>query len=224
MELRPHFGDKETKPMFLQPAKWRQIMTGQRIIIITIAAMFTAIGSQAEDVALLNGYGSTKWGQSKEEVTAAVPDLEEDDSIKHVEILQQPGEDGGVIQYTNYVFIDDTLFRVSAFYKMPGAPEDGPDKAGLAFIREKLAAKYDAAKSVLKPAGIDVRATNVESGIVRVTYYNTKIEDEVMRQRKTAAKEDSAREKAEAEAAEEKAFRESARYKTMEAIDIKDGL
>ena len=30
--------------------------------------------------------------------------------------------------------------------------------------------------------------------------------------------------KAEAEAAEEKAFRESARYKTMEAIDIKDGL
>jgi hypothetical protein len=199
-------------------------MTGQRIIIITIAAMFTAIGSQADDVALLNGYGNTKWGQSKEEVTAAVPNLEEEDSPKYIDILRQPGEDGDVIQYTKYVFIDDTLFRVSAFYKMPGAPEDGPDEAGLAFIKEKLASKYDAAKSALKPAGIDVRATNVESGIVRVTYYNTKIENEVMRQRQTTAKEDSAQKKAEAEAAEKKEFRESARYKTMEAIDIKDGL
>ena len=199
-------------------------MTGQRIIIITIAAMFTAIGSQAEELTLLNGYGSTKWGQSKEEVTAAVPNLEEADSTKYIEILQQPGADGGVIQYTNYVFLDDTLFRVSTFYKMPNAPEDGPDEAGLAFIKEKLASKYGAAKSALKTAGIYVGATNVESGIVRVTYYNTKIENEVMRQRKTVAKEDAAQEKAEAEVAEKKAFRESARYKAMEAIDIKDGL
>jgi len=199
-------------------------MTGQRIIIITIAAMFTAIGSQAEELTLLNGYGSTKWGQSKEEVTAAVPNLEEADSTKYIEILQQPGEDGGVIQYTNYVFLDDTLFRVSTFYKMPNAPEDGPDEAGLAFIKEKLASKYGAAKSALKTAGIYVGAANVESGIVRVTYYNTKIENEVIRQKETAAKEDAAQEKAEAEVAEKKAFRESARYKAMEAIDIKDGL
>ena len=199
-------------------------MTGQRTIIITIAAMFTAIGVQAEELTLLNGYGSTKWGQSKEEVTAAVPNLEEDNSAKHIEILRQPGEDGGVIQYTNYVFLDDTLFRVSAFYKMPGAPEDGPDEAGLAFIREKLASKYDTAKSALKTADIFVLATNVESGIVRVTYHNNKIQNEVMRQRKTAAREDSAQKKAKAEAAEKKAFRESARYKAMEAIDIKDGL
>ena len=199
-------------------------MTGQRIIIITIAAMFTAIGSQAEELTLLNGYGSTKWGQSKEEVTAAVPNLEEDDSVKYIEILRQPGEDGGVIQYTNYVFLDDTLFRVSTFYKIPNAPEDGPDEAGLAFIKEKLASKYGAAKSALKTAGIYVGAANVESGIVRVTYYNTKIENEVIRQKETAAKEDAAQEKAEAEVAEKKAFRESARYKAMEAIDIKDGL
>jgi|GEM_PF-713211 hypothetical protein len=199
-------------------------MTGQRIIIIIIAAMFTAIGSQAEDLALLNGYGSTKWGQSKEEVTAAVPNLAEEDSPKYVEILRQPGEDGGVIQYTNYVFIDDTLFRVSTFYRMPEAPEDGPDEAGLTFIREKLASKYDTVKSALKTAGIFVGAANVESGIVRVTYSNTKIENEVMRQRKAAAEEDSAREKAESEAGEKKAFRESSRYKAMEAIDIKDGL
>ncbi len=199
-------------------------MTGQRIIIITIAAMFTAIGSQAEELTLLNGYGSTKWGQSKEEVTAAVPNLEEDDSVKYIEILRQPGEDGGVIQYTNYVFLDDTLFRVSAFYKMPNAPEDGPDEAGLAFIKEKLASKYGAAKDALRAAGIFVGAANVESGIVRVTYYNTKIENEIMRQRETVAKGNAAQEKAEAEAAEEKAFRESARYKTMEAIDIEDGL
>ena len=208
--------------MFLKPANRRQIMTGQRIILI--AAIFMAIGSQAEDLALLNGYGGTEWGQSKEEVTAAMPNLEVDDSSQHLEILRQPGEDGGVIQYTNYVFIDDTLFRVSAFYKMPGAPEDGPDTNGLAFIKEKLASKYDAAKSTLKTAGIYVGATNVESGIVRVTYYNGKIENEVMRQRKSVAKENEAQKKAEAEAAEKKAFRESARYKSMEEVDINDGL
>lgn len=199
-------------------------MTGQRIIIITIAAMFTAIGSQAEDVALLNGYGSTEWGQSKEEVTAAVPNLEEDDSLAYAEILRQPGEDGGVIQYTNYVFLDDALFRVSAFYKMPGAPEDGPDTNGLAFIKEKLASKYDAAKTALSHASIHVGATNAEAGIVRVTYYNGKIENEVMRQRQNVAKEDAAKKKAEAEAAKKKTFRESARYKSMEEVDFKDGL
>jgi len=208
--------------MFLQPTNWRKIMTGQRIIIITIAAMFTAIGAQAQALNLLNGYGSTKWAQSKEEVTAAVPNLEETDDIKYIEILRQPGEDAGVIQYTNYVFLDDTLFRVSTFYKMPNAPEDGPDEAGLAFIKEKLDSKYGAAKNELKAAGIVVGATNGGSGIVRVTYYNNKVHHEAISQKKATAKKNTAQEKAEAELAKKKAF--TARYKAMEAIDIEDGL
>ena len=52
-------------------------MPRHRIRITLITVFVTTIGLQAADLALLDGYGDTKWGQSAEEVQSAIADLEE---------------------------------------------------------------------------------------------------------------------------------------------------
>jgi hypothetical protein len=131
-------------------------MYNQRIIMTLIAIVCTAVGAQAATVPLLEGYGDTKWGQSKDEVMAAVPDLQDIGGTLYV--LRQDGEAGDVVQKIEYTLSEDTLYMVVVYLKMPGAPAAGLDEDGLAFVKAQLDAKYEANQKTLRSAGIRGRA------------------------------------------------------------------
>lgn len=218
-------------------------MYNQRIIKTLIAIVFTAVGAQAATVPLLEGYGDTKWGQSKDEVMAAVaamPDLQDIGGSLYV--LRQDGEAGDVVQKIEYTLGEDTLYMVVVYLKMPGAPAAGLDEDGLAFVKAQLDAKYEENQKTLRSAGIRVRADHgtrpaavdadpiaarqppVPSGLIRVIYHNALIQNLSISKRHAAAMKKAEQERAEARAAKEKELRENPRYKAMSKTGIGDRL
>lgn len=177
--------------------------------IITLIAA-TAIASQAGN-ALIEGYVDTKWGQSQDEVMAAVPNLK---LIKgDPPVLRQAGAKGDMVQKIEYAFLEDKLIKVSVYLKVPGAPEDQADKDGLRFLKERLAAKYGDVKQEIAKAGIMTMTRHGGPGVIIVAYSNVKIQREI-----------TARDRAAAEAAQEKRYHESDRYRIMSKSGIDERL
>lgn len=185
-------------------------MTSQRIIIITtIAAMLTAIGSPAADWPIVTGHGDTQWGQSREEVKAALPELKEVEGVPQVLRLQGKADD--IIQRTGYMFSGDKLFAVIVNMKMPGATEGQKDENGLRYVKAQLDAKYADARVALASARIAINAGHGRDGEIRVIYRNDRIEQQ-----------DARRVREEAKAEKEKAYQESGRSEVLDTAGVND--
>jgi hypothetical protein len=185
-------------------------MTSQRIIIITtIAAMLTAIGSPAADFPIVTGHGDTQWGQSREEVKTIIPALVEIDGVPQV--LRLEGKADDIIQRTGYMFSGDKLFAVIVNMKMPGATEGQKDENGLRYVKEQLDAKYADARVALASARIAINAGHGKSGEIRVIYRNDRIEQQDARQQREDVK-----------AEKEKAYQESGRSDVLESAGVND--
>ena len=150
-------------------------------VVTTILLTITIAGAAP---VLIEGYGETKWGQSLEEVAAVVAGEEE----------AEPGVDRSKIEMTRYVstegkadsteyhFINDMLFEVSAYFRLADAPEDSTDNIGHRVVQEMIGAKYyqdETTRTALQAAQITVQAAMSPDGQIIAMYRNSRISSEV---------------------------------------------
>ena len=150
-------------------------------VVTTILLTITIAGAAP---VLIEGYGETKWGQSLEEVAAVVAGEEE----------AEPGANRSKIEMTRYVstegkadrtaysFINDMLYEVTAYFRLPDAPEGSTDGFGYKMVQEMIAEKYykdEATRTALQAAKIRVQAAMAGDGEIMVMYTSLKTSNEV---------------------------------------------
>jgi hypothetical protein len=133
--------------------------------------------------ALVKGYGETQWGQSLEEV-AAVVDGKKDEkpgaSRQGIEMSRYVSTEGKA-DSTEYHFINDMLFEVSAYFRLADAPEDSTDNIGHRVVQEMIGAKYyqdETTRTALQAAQITVQAAMTPDGQIIAMYRNSRISSE----------------------------------------------
>ncbi len=157
-----------------------------RIPIIPMSVVTTillTITIARAEPALVKGYGETQWGQSLEEV-AAVVDGKKDEkpgaSRQGIEMSRYVSTEGKA-DSTEYHFINDMLFEVSAYFRLADAPEDSTDNIGHRVVQEMIGAKYyqdETTRTALQAAQITVQAAMTPDGQIIAMYRNSRISSE----------------------------------------------
>lgn len=150
-------------------------------VVTTI--LLTVTIARAEP-ALVKGYGETQWGQSLEEV-AAVVDGKKDEkpgaSRQGIEMSRYVSTEGKA-DSTEYHFINDMLFEVTAYFRLADAPEDSIDNIGHRIVQKMIAAKYfqdETTRTALQAARITVQAAMAPDGQIIAMYSNARISSKV---------------------------------------------
>ena len=191
--------------------------------IVVCAMLLTGLAAMAAEDApdaepqIVKGYGDTEWGQSPEEVLAKVPGLEKIRKDPDRVVCMGTGE--APITSTRYQFFADRLCQVAITYKLPGAPEKGPDQMGLELISEMIAEKYEKdeeTKIALQRKGIAIVALVGPEGTVMVIYENRALRMQIEREREEARQKRLKEEREKSGGAE--------RRKQIKALGIEDKL
>jgi hypothetical protein len=146
-------------------------MKKMRIILASVFFTCTWVFAQATPaLSIVKGYGETEWGQSIDQVTAAVPGLELVAERDPYAQYKAPGND--VITGFEYVFLNDQLYLVKATIDLR-EDKNTVDSIGLQMLTKAIAAKYheDAAvAAALKEAGIRVEVMRVPNATASIGY------------------------------------------------------
>jgi hypothetical protein len=142
-------------------------------------------GSDKKDTApaLVEGYGSTKWGQSIEEVTKILGEGAEV-SDKSCRISNE-----GLAVESYYEFLGGQLHLVRVTYELPGKPETGQDTEALQQIDTLIGKKYRRdmdVRGALEKAGIFIFVVSNNRGQVLVTYRNQTVFRDAQRAKQEA--------------------------------------
>jgi hypothetical protein len=150
-------------------------------VVTTILLTVTIAGAEP---ALVKGYGETQWGQSLEEVAAVVDGKKGENlgaSRQGIEMSRYVSTEGKA-DSTEYRFINDMLFDVTAYFRLADAPEDSTDNIGYGVVQEMIAEKYykdEATRTALQAAQIRVQAAMTPDGQIIAMYSNSRISREV---------------------------------------------
>lgn len=143
----------------------------------------TTKGDKAPAPALVEGYGTTKWGQSIEEVAEILGEgAEVSDRSCRIS-----NERPAVESY--YEFFDGQLHLVRVTYELPGSPETGRDTEAMQKIHALIGKKYREdmdIRDALEKAGIAVFVNSNERGQVLVTYQNQTVRRDAQRAKREA--------------------------------------
>ena len=160
-------------------------------VVTTILLTITIVGAEP---ALVKGYGETQWGQSLEEV-AAVVDGKKDEkpgaSRQGIEMSRYVSTEGKA-DSTEYHFINDMLYEVTAYFRLPDAPEGSTDAFGYKMVQKMIAEKYykdEETRTALQAAQIRMQAAMAGDGAIMVMYTNLKTSNEVHAAMKREQKE-----------------------------------
>jgi hypothetical protein len=148
-----------------------------------VAETGTAKGDKAPVPALVEGYGTTKWGQSIEEVTEILGEGAEV-SGQSCRISNE-----GVAVENFYGFFDGKLHVVRVTYELPGRPETGRDTEAMQQIHALIGKKYREdldVREALEKAGIAIFVSANNNGQVLVTYRNKTVRRDAQRARQEA--------------------------------------
>ena len=142
-------------------------------------------GSDKKDTApaLVEGYGTTKWGQSIEEVTKILGEGAEVNG----QSCRISNEGPAVESY--YEFYDGKLHLVRVSYELPGRPETGRDTEAMQQIHVLIGKKYREnidIRDALEQAGIAIFVIANNRGQVLVTYRNQTVSRDAQRAKQEA--------------------------------------
>ena len=157
---------------------------------LTINLLFLGgitFGSDKKDTApapaLVEGYGTTKWGQSIEEVTKILGEGAEVSG----QSCRISNEAPAVESY--YEFFDGKLHLVRVTYELPGRPETGRDTQAMQQIHTLIGKKYREdidVRGALEKAGIAIFVVSNNQGQVLVTYRNQTVRRDAQRAKQEA--------------------------------------
>jgi len=133
-----------------------------------------SFGSDKKDTtpALVEGYGTTKWGQSIEEVAKILGE-----GAKVTGQICRISNEGPAVE-SYYVFFDGKLHMVRVVYELPGKPATGQDTEAMQQIDALIGKKYRKdvdVRDALAKAGIAIFVVSNDSGQVLVTYRNQSV-------------------------------------------------
>ena len=160
-------------------------------VVTTIMLTITIVGAEP---ALVKGYGETQWGQSLEEVAAVVAGEEEAEpgaGRSEIEMIRYVSTEGKADR-TAYSFINDMLYEVTAYFRLPDAPEGSTDTFGYKMVQKMIAEKYyknEETRTALQAAQIRMQAAMAGDGAIMVMYTNLKTSNEVHAAMKREQKE-----------------------------------
>ena len=157
-------------------------------IALVISLLFLGgitFGSDKKDTApaLVEGYGTTKWGQSIEEVTEILGEGAEVNG----QSCRISNEGPAVESY--YEFYDGKLHLVRVSYELPGRPETGRDTEAMQQIHVLIGKKYREnidIRDALEQAGIAIFVIANNRGQVLVTYRNQTVSRDAQRAKQEA--------------------------------------
>jgi len=160
-------------------------------VVTTILLTVTIAGAEP---ALVKGYGETQWGQSLEEVAAVVDGKKGENlgaSRQGIEMSRYVSTEGKA-DSTAYSFINDMLYEVTAYFRLPDAPEGSTDAFGYKMVQQMIAEKYykdEETRTALQAAQIRMQAAMAGDGTIMVMYTSLKTSNEVHAAMKREQKE-----------------------------------
>lgn len=151
-------------------------MTDRNFLLAIVFVLTLVVTTNAQDdgnsPAICKGYGKSIWGESPDDTAVNVTDLTLQRSTGNFELYQS--EAGPAVQ-TTYQYYNKQLYYIMAEYKLPEAPEQGVDEAGVEILKDMVKKKYhddpDKAKA-LQEAMIMLHVVPGQNGKVNVIYEN----------------------------------------------------
>ena len=151
-------------------------MTNRNLGLTALFVLSLVVTTNAQDdgssLAICKGYGKSIWGESPDDTAVNVTDLTLHRATGNFELHQS--EDGPAMQ-TTYQYFNDQLYYIMAEYKLPEAPEQGVDEAGVAILKDMVKKKYHddpASATALRKAMIVIHVVPGQKGKVNVIYEN----------------------------------------------------
>jgi len=151
-------------------------MTDRNFLLAILFVFTLVVTTNAQDdgnsPAICTGYGKSIWGESSDATAVNVTDLTLQRETGNYGIYQS--EDGPAVQ-TIYQYFNDHLYYIIAKYKLPEAPEQGVDEAGIEILKDMVKKKYHddpANAKALQEAKIMLHVVSGQSGKVNVIYEN----------------------------------------------------
>ena len=151
-------------------------MTDRNFLMAIVFVLTLVVTANAQDdgtsLAICKGYGKSIWGESPDDTAVNVTDLKLQRSTGNFELYQS---EAGPAMQTTYQYYNKHLYYIIAEYKLPEAPEQGVDEAGVAILKDMVKKKYhddpDNAKA-LQEAMIFLHVMSGQNGKVNVIYEN----------------------------------------------------
>lgn len=144
------------------------------LAILFVLTLVVATNAQDDDTspAICTGYGKSIWSESPDDTVVNVTDLTLQRSTGNFELHQS---EAGPAEKTTYQYFNDHLYYIMAEYKLPEAPEQGVDEAGVEILKDMVKKKYyddPASAKALLDAKIVVHVVPGQKGKVNVIYEN----------------------------------------------------
>ena len=161
----------------------RLISTALIINLLFLGGITFAGDEKAPTPALVEGHGTTKWGQSIEEVTKILGEGAEV-SGQSCRISNE-----GLAVESYYEFFDGKLYLVRVTYELPGRPETGRDTQAMQQIHALIGKKYRedvGVREAIEKAGITIFVVSNNRGQVLVTYRNQTVRRDAQRAKQEA--------------------------------------
>ena len=151
-------------------------MTDRNFLLAILFALTLVVTTNAQDdgtsPAICKGYGKSTWGESPDDTAVNVTDLTLQRATGNFELYQS---EAGPAVKTIYQYVNKQLYYITAEYKLPEAPEQGVDEAGVEILKDMVKKKYHddpANANALLEAKILIHVLPRQNGRVGVIYEN----------------------------------------------------
>jgi hypothetical protein len=159
-----------------------------KVMMVALAALLAWESAVAGEVpSIIQGFGKTKWGQTRQEVAALVtPSSTKPNTVDRSRVPNIVAAGDGPIDRVDYCFSHDRLVGVVVHIPLPADLDAG---AATERVRETIDAKYHdksrpEAFEALRTSGIDIwacasRSSPAGGTEICVTYWHTKLASDV---------------------------------------------